>query len=293
MVPPQPELQQVAATSPGTRLLLVCSDDSLGGDVMLASEAVGFDCDACESHQAIQVLQSHHYVAVFVDVGDKGDDFSLIEAIRGATRMRQVPIVTISHPSDVNAAFRAGASFALARPINFELLKNTLAALYRIAVGQQRQYERYRVEMPLTLTIDDVTMQGKATDLGHGGVAFVTAEPLQSCTVVTVRFTLPGSEEQIIAVGEIRWSDHHGRAGLCFTSIAGTGRAALDNWIARRHAGISDPSPPPPRDLLPLGPWLRARSVPRMLREAPQSLRLARYWRHFACSSWDSGSTLC
>ena len=46
-----------------------------------------------------------------------------------------------------------------------------------------------------------------------------------------------------MAVGEIRWADHHGRAGFCFNSVAGTGCASLENWLARRHAGLDHPVP--------------------------------------------------
>jgi hypothetical protein len=139
--------------------------------------------------------------------------------------------------------FRAGASFAVPRPVTPDLLRNTLAAIYRIAVGLRRQYARYRVEMSLALTVGERSINAKATDVGNGGMALVAAEPLASGTVVSVCFVLPGSQEQIVAVGEIRWTDHHGRAGLCFNSIAGTGRAALENWLARRHAGIDQPHP--------------------------------------------------
>lgn len=101
----------------------------------------------------------------------------------------------------------------------------------------------YRVEVQLALTVAERTIEAKATDIGDGGMALVASEPLASGAVVSIRFVLPGSEEQIVAVGEIRWPDHHGRAGFCFNSIAGTGRASLENWLARRHAGIDHPVP--------------------------------------------------
>jgi hypothetical protein len=143
----------------------------------------------------------------------------------------------------VNSAFRAGASFVVPRPVTSDLLKNTLAAIYRIAVGLRRQYARYRVEMPLILTVAERSIDAKATDIGDGGMALVASEPLTSGAVVSVRFVLPGSQEQIVVVGEIRWADHLGRAGFSFNTIAGAGRAPLENWLARRHAGIDHPVP--------------------------------------------------
>lgn len=232
-----------AGDAPQARLLLIYSDDNVASDLVVAARVVGFACDVCERHQALPFLSSNTYDAAILDVIAPETDFPLIEEARRASKCRQVPIVALAHPGDVNGAFRAGASFAMARPLNSDLLKNTLGAIYRIAVGQRRQYARYRVEIPLALTVEGQAMDGKATDLGHGGMAVVVPEPLLSGASVSVRFLLPGSEEQIIAVGEVRWTDHHGRAGLCFNSIAGVGRTALDNWIARRHAGMEDPAP--------------------------------------------------
>jgi CheY-like chemotaxis protein len=234
-----------SADAPPARLLLISSNDDVASDIVLAAQVIGFSCDVCEQHQALPFLASNTYDAAILDVIAQETDFPLIEEARLASKARQIPIVALAHPSDVNAAFRAGASFAVARPLNSDLLKNTLAAIYRIAVGQRRQYARYRVEIPLALTVEGQAMDGKASDLGHGGMAVVTAEPLKSGANVSMRFFLPGSGEQIIAVGEVRWTDHRGHAGLCFNSIAGVGRNALDNWIARRHAGMEDPAPRP------------------------------------------------
>jgi len=188
-------------------------------------------------------LKSSAYHAAFVDIGAPEEALSLIEQARGISTGRQIPSVALADPADVNSAFRAGASFAVPRPANPDLLRNTLATIYRIAVGLRRQYARYRVEMPLTLTCGGSSSDAKATDIGDGGIALVASEPLVSGSVVSVRFVLPGSEEQIVAVGEIRWADRHGRAGLCFNSLAGTGRASLENWLARRHAGLDHPVP--------------------------------------------------
>jgi len=222
-------------------LLIITAADQVGSDLLLEAGAVGFDCDVCMFPQALSLLKSGGYIAAVVDIGAPEEAFSLIEQARGNSPGRQIPIVALADPADVNSAFRAGASFAVPRPVTADLLRNTLAAIYRIAVGLRRQYARYRIEMSLTLTVAERSINAKATDVGNGGMALVAAEPLASGTAVSVCFVLPGSEEQIVAVGEIRWNDPYGRAGLSFNSIAGTGRATLENWLARRHAGIDQP----------------------------------------------------
>ena len=237
-----PETEQSAAHD-SAPLLLITSADQVAPDLLLEAQGVGFDCDVCMFPQALSLLKSGAYIAAVVDVGTPEEAFSLIEQARGISTGRQVPIVALADPADVNSAFRAGASFAVPRPVTPDLLRNTLAAIYRIAVGLRCQYARYRVEMSLTLTVAERSIDAKATDIGDGGMALVASEPLASGAAVSVCFVLPGSEEQIVAVGEIRWADHHGRAGFCFNSIAGTGRASLENWLARRHAGIDQPVP--------------------------------------------------
>lgn len=160
---------------------------------------------------------------------------------------RQVPIVALADPGDLNSAFRAGASFAVPRPVAPDLLENTLCAIYRLAVGFRRQYARHPVELPLTLVLNGRSIEAKATDIGTGGMALGSPELLDSGAIVTVRFALPGSEEQITALGEIRWTDRQGRAGLRFNSVADNGRGVLQNWIVGRHTSAehSLPSPSP------------------------------------------------
>ena len=237
-----PEAEQPAAHD-SARVLFITSADQVGPDLLLQAQAVGFDWDVSTFPQAMSLLQSSAYHAAVVDVGAPEEAFSLIVQARGISTAHQIPIVALADPADVNSAFRAGASFVVPRPVTSDLLRNTLAAIYRIAVGLRRLYARYRVEVQLALTVAERSIDAKATDIGDGGMALVASEPLTSGAVVSVRFVLPGSEEQIVAGGEIRWADHHGRAGFCFNSIAGTGRASLENWLARRHAGIDHPVP--------------------------------------------------
>jgi CheY-like chemotaxis protein len=244
-----PETNQPAApASPANaldspRLLLISSAYQVPPDLLLLLQAVGFDWDVCTIPQALPFLKSHAYHAAVVDVGAPEEAFSLIEQTRGISTGRQIPIVALVDPADVNSAFRAGASFAVPRPVTPDLLRNTLGTIYRIAVGLHRQYARYHVEIPLTLTVAERCIEGKATDIGEGGMALVASEPLVSGAILSVRCVMPGSEEQIVALGEIRWADHYGRAGFSFNSIAGTGRASLDNWLARRHAVLDHPVP--------------------------------------------------
>ncbi|MGZ4826579.1 MAG: PilZ domain-containing protein [Terriglobales bacterium] len=224
------------------RLLLVSADEKVAPNMLAIAQAVGFDCDICAFAHAMSLLKGGTYHAAMVDIGtDSKIGLALVGEARGMTTARQVPIVALVDPREVNLAFRAGASFTVTRPVSSDLLRNTLAAIYRVAVGLRRQYARYRVEVPLTLTQQGKAVEAKATDFGSGGFALVAMEPLTCGSVMSVKFVLPGSEEQIVAMGEIRWADPRGRAGFCFTSIAGTGRASLENWMARRNAGIEHP----------------------------------------------------
>src|SRR5512147_1579335 len=141
-----------AAAHESAPLLLITSANQVEPDLLLEAQAVGFDCDVCMLPQALSLLKSGVYIAAVVDVGTPEETFSLIEQARGNSTCRQVPIVALADPTDVNSAFRAGASFAVPRPFTPDLLRNTLAAIHRIAVGLRRQYARYRVELSLSLT---------------------------------------------------------------------------------------------------------------------------------------------
>jgi PilZ domain len=235
----------------GGRLLIV-SNDTVSLDLLRTVQGVGFEFDVCDFSQALVSLKTNAYHAALVNAGASQEAFSLIAQARTLSHCRQVPIAALVESRDVNAAFRSGASFTLPLPVSPELLENTLGAIYRIAVGLRRQFARYRVQVPLTLLLGGRTIEAKVTDIGTGGMALVASEPLASGASVSVRFLLPGSEHEIVAAGEIRWTDHLGRAGLCFNTLAEGGRAALDDWMACRHLGmetapvrLSRPGPDP------------------------------------------------
>jgi len=223
--------------------LLIISEEQVSLDLLRAAQGVGFDYDVCDFSQAVASLKTNAYHAALVNAGTSEKALALIAEARNLSNCRQVPIAALVEAKDVNSAFRSGASFALPRPVTPELLENTLGAVYRIAVGLRRQSARYRVQVPLTLVLDGHTIEAKVTDIGTGGMALVASEPLVSGASVSIRFTLPGGEQEIVAVGEIRWTDYQGRAGLCFNALAEGGRAALDDWMARRHLGMEAAAP--------------------------------------------------
>lgn len=228
--------------------LLVISDEKFPPEWLRMAQAIGFDYDLSVSSQALTLLKSSLYHAALVNLSAPPQSLALIEQARNLTNCRQVPLAVLAERENLNAAFKAGASFALPRPITPELLENTLGAIYRVVLGLRRQYARYRVELPLILQLEGRAIEAKATDIGTGGMALVASEPLPLQTKVSVRFKLPGSEQEIVVVGEIRWTDHLGRAGLSFNLFAEPGRHALDDWMARRHLGIERrlPALPPP-----------------------------------------------
>ena len=94
-----------------------------------------------------------------------------------------------------------------------------------------RRYRRVTVRVPVRLRClaDGSALTAEATTLGAGGLFVPTPDPLPPGTQLTVRFKLPGSEEDHSLHAEVVWANAATTPGV---SSAGRGMG-----VAFRDAG--------------------------------------------------------
>ena len=95
----------------------------------------------------------------------------------------------------------------------------------------RRANPRVRVAVPISVDSSGVIAAARTQDLGRGGVAVRTLEPLPLGTVVELTFRLPGSPKDIIAAGRVSWSDRRVGMGVQFEKLTADAQRLLNSFV--------------------------------------------------------------
>ncbi|MEQ1649277.1 MAG: hybrid sensor histidine kinase/response regulator [Hyphomicrobiaceae bacterium] len=123
--------------------VLVVDDDTVFCTVTKRKLA-GLAADVTETYDGLSawnIAQTNHFDLALVDLGLPGlDGLSLIEHIRQHPKTRHMPIIVITGRDDkdtINAAFAAGATLFLTKPINWSLIEYQIRCVMRMTVSEQ------------------------------------------------------------------------------------------------------------------------------------------------------------
>jgi CheY-like chemotaxis protein len=231
------EADMAPAKAIGVRVLLVSGDiqtiDTLGH--FLEQMAIHFEV-CSDIGSATRKLCHGKYEAMVVDFKDPGEALELIKEARGMTSHKGAVVLAILNSSnEMPDAFRAGANFALVRPLLAAILKRTLSAAYPLMVRERRRYYRYPVQIPVRVSSGArAEFVATSVNVSESGMALTSPVPLQVGERVNLKLTLPGTESAASISGEVCWTDNEGRAGLLFVQVPAVVVERLQSWIADR-----------------------------------------------------------
>ena len=113
--------------------------------------------------------------------------------------------------------------------------------------GQRREHKRHRIEIEIDISSDHNFYAGITSDLSEGGVFIATHLERAVGTVIDLALRLPGIEQPIQAVGEVRWtrlysesSDAPPGLGLRFVLLGPGAREAIQQFLAQRDPMFYD-----------------------------------------------------
>jgi hypothetical protein len=133
-----------------------------------------------------------------------------------------------------NAAFRAGSTFIMRRPLSPASIDVSLKAAYGLIVRERRRYFRCPVAVPVAILRTALqTVHGHTVNLSEGGISIYTTTSLTPGDLVELQFILPGSEFQFVFESRVCWSKEQG-IGLQFASFSRHRTAKLQEWLSRR-----------------------------------------------------------
>ncbi len=176
-----------------------------------------------DSEQAAAQIDQERFDGIFLDLHmPKVDGFELARRIRASSWNKSAPIVIVTGHDDtktMQAAFAAGATFFLQKPVD----RQRLTKLFRAARGRmfenRRQFVRLSLQTEVVCQIEHQTLRGMSSNISQGGILFEVGRSLSPGTTVRLSFRLPGQELRIDVTGVVARVDEKQRVGVRFTHI--------------------------------------------------------------------------
>jgi ActR/RegA family two-component response regulator len=225
----------------------------------LAKSAHRFDMSVqvcTEARTALDLVNRQKFDAVTVDLTLGQQATAVLRAARSSAANRTAVAFAISSTLDQSAAaFRAGSSFVLERPLSFDSIRRTLHAAHGLILRERRRYFRCPISIPVSVKQEGAaTVYGETSDISEGGMALRLLSPLTPGVEGKVQFTLPNTPAPIQAEVKVCWCKETGQAGLIFVSLSARDSSELQRWVACKFDNQLPPSEiglyaPPPHPL--------------------------------------------
>jgi uncharacterized protein (TIGR02266 family) len=95
----------------------------------------------------------------------------------------------------------------------------------------RRMSVRMSLGVPVTYRTGETLAGAVTLDVGKGGLAIRTMNPLPKGTAIQVRFKLPGMSAEIDAAGQVAWSDRKVGMGVQFERVSASHQRVIDTFI--------------------------------------------------------------
>jgi CheY-like chemotaxis protein len=183
-------------------------------------------------------LCASKFEAVVLDFRLRAEALELLKNLRQTKLHKAVVVIAILNDNDgMPGAFRAGASFALERPLSAVTAMRTLRAAYPLMVRERSRYFRCPLQIPACISIDSrPEFSVTSVNISEGGMGIANAPALELGARVVLRLKLPGFQTDAKINAVVCWRDEEGRAGLEFTYQSPQLQAQLSSWLADRLA---------------------------------------------------------
>ena len=227
----------VPLSTTGARTVLLAS-----GDGAVRDRFAGPLHDA--SHRTLEATRAS---ALLDRLGGKGAPIDLLLldlrlADDGASLFRQVraraarlPIVVFSGSVDSADEVRALAPLGVAGYVNEhcdaqDVLPSLAPHLFPDNFNR-RSGPRVVLAIPVSYRVDQTIATAVTLNIGAGGLAVRTMNPLRPPAKVHTRFRLPGSALDVEAQCRVAWSDPRVGMGLQFERVDAADQAAIDDYV--------------------------------------------------------------
>jgi CheY-like chemotaxis protein len=227
----------VPAKAIGVRVLLVSDDIQTIDTLCHFMEQMAMHVEVCSDIvSATRKLCHAKFEAIVVDFKEPAAALELIRKPREMTSHKgSVVLAILNNSNEMPSVFRAGASFALVKPLSPAILMRTLRASYPLMVRERRRSYRCPLQIPIHISSGTRSdFVATSVNISEGGMALNSPVALQVGERVHLKLTLPATEIPARISGEICWTDDAGRTGLEFVQVPATLAEQLQTWLADR-----------------------------------------------------------
>ena len=226
----------------GTKILLV--DDVKLSIEMEKSALSRSACDiytANSGEEALEVARKVRPDLIVLDLfmpGMNGDECCKI--IKADPDLKDTPVIMVSmYENDRDQCVAAGCDDIIRKPFKPTEFLKKLETYLKIVV---REYARAPVCLEAIYSADGQEYSGLVHDLSEGGMFIQSKSLLPVGTIMNIRFTLPGSDADVEAVGQVmRVVDQTERfkadivegMGIKFNDIFNWAKQAITEYVER------------------------------------------------------------
>lgn len=214
---------------------------------------LGMELTNCGSEQhALESIMSGQCSTLIVDFDLPGarEVMRMADLLSEAQKPKLLAVASRAWPG-TGEAFQSGATRILYKPVDPELVRESLKVDRRRAKSNRRRSARYEVKTLVYLELETGTVPAISIDIGEHGLALQSADPLPMCSNLPFRCVLPGTDVTLQGHADVIWASDQGRAGLFFSGLHATARKHLKNWLHKRSRHRKDDNAV--RSLLPEG----------------------------------------
>lgn len=217
-------------------LKLLVVEDDLPTLEMMAEVFASLSTDVrpvSDSEKAAQLVKQERFDGIFLDIEmPKLNGFELAQIIRESSWNQGTPIVIVTGRDERDImyhSFSVGATFFLQKPVD----RQKLGALLRTVRGplfeNRRRYTRVPMQVELTCTVGNRTVNGVTWNLSQGGMQIEVSD-LKPADTVALSFKLPKTVTVIEAIATVIWSKDE-RQGVHFVKMSVAHQEAIREFI--------------------------------------------------------------
>jgi uncharacterized protein (TIGR02266 family) len=168
-----------------------------------------------------------------VDLGLIDDGIGLERMLR-KTPTRPIPVAvfsgTVRSAADVPALAAMQVSYINEYAATPHILPALAPHLFPDSFNR-RASTRVAIGVPVSYRAGQTIAGAVTLDVGKGGLAIRTMNPLARDTAVQVKFRLPGAPAEIEATGRVAWTDRNLGMGIQFDVISVADQHAIDTFV--------------------------------------------------------------
>jgi uncharacterized protein (TIGR02266 family) len=229
----------MASPDPARRAVVVITADStLQTRLQSALARADLDLHIIDSSHPLPAASPQPPLLVLIDLRHRAESaVRLAEAWRtqyGASLPLVVVAESVESAADARALHAVGVTGYLSASTEEGQIMPALAPWLYPDNFNRRSHPRLEISLPVSYRSADTVAAALTRNIGSGGMAVRTTQPLAPETSVAVSIRLPGHANELTVEARVCWRAPGAAMGLTFTRVSAEAQAAIDTCVGTR-----------------------------------------------------------